>query len=77
MKPKAQGLWNKQNGSRAVAASIRRDVGRMLKTRSETQWNSLYDAMEVLLEVLKVNMRLLNAICTENNLPTFTRLTKT
>lgn len=42
---KLQGLWNKQNRSSVAADKIREVLGRLLITPGDTRWNSFYDAL--------------------------------
>ena len=42
---KLQGLWNKQNRSSVASDKIRRALGSLLITPGETRWNSTYDSM--------------------------------
>lgn len=50
---KAQGLWNLQNRSSVAANQIKDAVKRKLKTPVQTRWNSYYDSVAVLLEILQ------------------------
>lgn len=71
VKTKAQALWNKQNRRPAIATTIKREVGRKLKTPDITRWNSLYDSLEVLNNVLNTKLAHINTVCLDNNLSGF------
>ena len=73
---KAQGLWNKQNRKPTTAATIKKDISRKLTTPSVTRWNSLYDSLEVLNEVLNGNITKLNAICVAEGIASFNQVDK-
>ena len=50
---KAQALWNLQNKSPVIAGKIKEATGgRRLKTPVATRWNSYFDAMKCLMELV-------------------------
>ena len=73
---KAKALWNKQIQSPLVADTIKKAVGRKLKTPIATRWNSLYDSMEVLHGVLNSYMTQINNICIAESQATFNNMDK-
>lgn len=70
---KAQSLWNLQNKSCVVASSIKSLVGRTLKTFCGTRWNSYYDSVKTLMEVLNDPAKLtaINGLLSNNKQGTF------
>jgi hypothetical protein len=52
---KAQGLWNAQNRSVPVADLVHEVLGRRLVVPNATRWNSTFDAVVVLNELLSTN----------------------
>ncbi|XP_050708973.1 uncharacterized protein LOC126993880 [Eriocheir sinensis] len=75
---KAQGTWNLQNRSSVVTNSIKEKTGRKLKTFCVTRWNSYYDAIQSLMDVLSnpEKMRALNEILSKGGAATFNEMDK-
>ncbi|XP_076057324.1 uncharacterized protein LOC143034865 [Oratosquilla oratoria] len=69
---KAQATWNLQNRSSLVANSIKEKTGRKLKNFCVTKWNSYYDAVSSLMDILSKQdkMRALNDILSKKGVPT-------
>ncbi|KAG0724127.1 hypothetical protein GWK47_000483 [Chionoecetes opilio] len=76
VKERAQALWHKQTRKPTTAANIKREVGRKLQTPNVTRWNSLYDSMEVLSDVLDTKLAQINVICMQNGIATFNQVDK-
>ncbi|XP_076034188.1 uncharacterized protein LOC143020993 isoform X2 [Oratosquilla oratoria] len=75
---KAQATWNLQNRSYIVANSIKEKTGRKLKTFCVTRWNSYYDAVSSLMDILsnQDKMRALNDIISKEGVPTVDEMDK-
>ena len=60
-----------QNQSTAWADRIKRDVGRRLVTPCPTRWNSLFESLSVLNDLLTAKSSELNKICSNIGISTF------
>lgn len=69
---KARALWNLQSRSTVVADSIQQELGRRLVLPTTTRWNSTYDAVVVLNNVLETKKASVHRLMTQLKLKPFT-----
>lgn len=69
---KAKDLWNKQNRSNRVADVIKERLGRYLLTPTQTRWNSMNDALQVVAVMIKEKSSDFNDMLDYLQLPRFT-----
>lgn len=69
---KLKNLWTKQNRSSRIADAIKEKVGRYFLVPVATRWNSLIDALQVVMHVMKEKQTEFLDLLTHLQLPRFT-----
>ena len=63
---KCRALWNKQNQSVHAAEVIKKAFGRKFVTPNQTRWNSVYDSVQCLLDIIKDDLKEFNKVVHEH-----------
>lgn len=71
---KCVALWNKQNRKTTVAATIKKELGKLFTTPSVTRWNSQFDAIKQVSEALEKKIHKVNKICMDSKISPFTNI---